>query len=111
MLRERFNGYYRDFIDTQDSSIIMQHFILDVSKTGTASAKVTGQFRTIISFYKKVAAQKGDADPRMKSLFERLSASFKHTDADTLNLVKADAAECDSAPIAAAPPVAIPSQK
>lgn len=96
MLRERFNGYYRDFIDTEDNTIMMQHFILDVSKAGNASAKVAGQFRTIIGYYQKIANQQGgNTDPRMKSLFEHVNASFKDLDRKTENLVKIDEVDDD----------------
>ena len=37
MLKTNFNEYYRDFVDTSDNTIIMQHFIVDVSKSTEAS--------------------------------------------------------------------------
>ena len=49
LLKTRFNGYYKDFLSTNDTTIIMQHFILDVSKETTADPQVTVQFRTIIN--------------------------------------------------------------
>ncbi len=86
MLKNNFGGYYRDFISTNDSTIMMQHFILDVSKTDT-SAKITRQFQVIINYYRKIA---GDQikNPKFKMLFDKISASFKELERGTENLVK-----------------------
>lgn len=87
LLKARFNGYYRDFISTNDSTIMMQHFIIDVSKSTDASPKVTAQFRTIIGYYRKIT-QDQISDPKVRMLFDRMNASFKDLDRDTENIVK-----------------------
>ncbi len=86
MLKTRFNGYYRDFISTSDSTIIMQHFIIDVSKNTNASPKITQQFRTIISYYRKIASDQ-ITNPKIKMLFDKVNASFKELERGTENLV------------------------
>jgi len=86
LLKDRFGSYYRDFISTKDNTIIMQHFILDVSKNTDASAKVTTQFRKIINFYRKMAQEK-ITDPKIKMLFDRVNDSFKEMERGTENLV------------------------
>lgn len=109
MLRERFNGYYRDFISTQDNTIMMQHFILDVSKSGNASPKVAGQFKTIINYYQKIASRGNNNDPRMKTLFERIGMSFKEMDKGAENLVKIDGSDSDD--VADSSPLPSPAAK
>lgn len=87
LLKTNFNNYYRDFIDTKDSTIIMQHFILDVGKTTEADAQVTQQFRTIISYYRKIA-QNQITNPKIKMLFDKANESFQKLERGTENLVK-----------------------
>lgn len=85
MLKENFNTYYRDFVNTKDSSIIMQHFVLDVGKNSSAGAKVAGQFRVIINYYRKMTNGKV-TDPRLSSLLERANKTFSETTAGATNL-------------------------
>ena len=85
MLKENFNSYYRDFVNTKDSSIIMQHFVLDVGKNSTAGAKVAGQFRIIINYYRKMTNGQV-TDPRLKSLLDRANKTFSETTAGATNL-------------------------
>jgi hypothetical protein len=87
MLKTNFSGYYRDFIMTKDSTIIMQHFIIDVSKETVANAKVTKQFSTIIQFYKKIAENNNTLNAQLKSLFDKASESFKELENNAENLV------------------------
>lgn len=97
MLKNNFNGYYRDFIGTNDSTIMMQHFILDVSKSTDASPVVTAQFRKIITYYRKVAQQQ-TMNPKVKMLFDKVNESFSALERGTENLVniKGDSDEdCD----------------
>lgn len=66
MLKENFGGYYRQFVDTGDSTIIMQSFISDVSKSADVRPEVLRQFRTIISYCTKVAASQS-TDPQLRA--------------------------------------------
>jgi hypothetical protein len=86
LLKNNFNGYYRDFIGTNDSTIMMQHFIIDVSKKTEASATVTAQFRTIIKYYQKLS-QDQEMNPKVKMLFDKVNESFKALEKNTENLV------------------------
>lgn len=101
MLRNRFDGYYRDFISAQDSTIMMQHFILDVSKNTTASPKVAKQFRTIIGYYQSIASSEQIKDPKIKMLFENLNKSLSDFEKGKENLVniRDDDAPADSEPL------------
>jgi hypothetical protein len=103
LLKDRFNGYYRDFIATKDNTIMMQHFILDVSKETDASPIVTNQFRTIIAYYRKVA-QSQISDPRVKMLFDKVNESFRTLDRGTENLVNIDETSAASSESSDEPP-------
>jgi hypothetical protein len=97
MLKENFSMYYRDFITTKDSTIMMQNFIADVAKQQDSNPMVTRQFRIIINYYRKLAEQQIQ-NPKVKMLFDRVNESFQQLDKDTQNLgVKKPAAAEDSA--------------
>ena len=48
LLKDNFSDYYKDFMSTGNQMIIMENFVLDVSKSTKADAKTTRQFREII---------------------------------------------------------------
>lgn len=86
ILKGKFTSYYRDFIATKDSTIMMQHFIIDVSKQTDADPQVTAEFRRIIAYYRKIAQDK-ITDPKIKMLFDKVNESFKDLERGTENLV------------------------
>lgn len=86
LLKGNFGDYYRDFIATKDSTIIMQHFIIDVSKNTDADPQLTAQFRTIIQYYQQMA-QEQIKNPQIKALFDKVNDSFKEIEKNTSNIV------------------------
>ncbi len=78
LLKSRFDGYYKDFVETNDSSIMMQHFILDVSKETTASPQVTLQFKKIINYYNKVAQNNPNTSSQIKGMLQRFNNTFSN---------------------------------
>jgi hypothetical protein len=89
LLRENFTDYYKDYVASNNPTIIMENFVLDVSKTAKSNVKLTQQFRTIISHYRNLVSQK-TYNPKLKSLFEQVDANFKEL--ETLN--KSNSEEC-----------------
>jgi hypothetical protein len=87
MLKTNFNTYYRDFIQTKNSSIIMEHYIGDVIKTTKADADLRRQFMAIIKYYRKIS-QAQYQTPQSKELFEKIEKTFKHFSRNTTNLGK-----------------------
>lgn len=75
LLKHNFNGYYRDFVQTKNSSIIMEHFVLDVSRETEADPETTQQFRRIINYYRKMTQGK-IKDERVNLLFKQVDKSF-----------------------------------
>jgi len=76
LLKGNFDGYYKDFVASNNPTIIMENFVLDVSKSTDSSPKVTAQFRRIISHYRKLASQQAQ-NPQMKSLFAQVDKNFQ----------------------------------
>jgi len=75
LLRDKFGGYYKDFITSQNPGIIVENFVLDVAKDSKANSKVTRQFRQIIGFYKK-RMQGQIKDPKIKRIFDLVGANL-----------------------------------
>lgn len=96
LLKNNFNNYYRDFLSAGDSTIIMQHFILDVSNNTDADAQTIQQFRQIIRHYQKMASQQVK-NPKLKAMFDRANECFKQMERNAPNLArKAGAADSES---------------
>lgn len=77
MFKDNFNDYYKDFVATKSSSIMFEHFITDVSKQDGLSPEALRQFQHIITFYRKMAQQRGANDPRIQALFSQLNNNFE----------------------------------
>ena len=95
MLRGNFNNYYKDYVSSGNVSIMMENFVLDVSKSTNANPQVTGQFRRIITHYRKLASQQS-SNPKLQNLFAQVDANFKE-------LEKATGTKTGDAEAAAAP--------
>lgn len=103
LLKDRFGNYYKDFIKTQESTIIFEHFILDVSKSTDIDPQEIAQFRTIIDYYRKIASQQSQ-NPKIKVLFEKVEESFKALEKNAPNISKEQNEPVDDTPEPTAPP-------
>jgi hypothetical protein len=79
LLENNFDTYYTDFIRSQNPTIMIESFILDVSKTTPASPKLTQQFAKIINFYKSKSNGR-PKDPKLNSVFEALTENMGKLD-------------------------------
>ena len=91
LLKDNFQNYYKDFITTKNPTIIIENFILDVSKenSGEVDIELARQFKKIVMFYQKKSQGK-IKDPRVNQLFEMLNKNF-----DMLNIKEKDINELD----------------
>jgi hypothetical protein len=87
LLKGNFGGYYKDYVASNNPTIIMENFVLDVSKNTKSSPKVTAQFRHIIAHYRKLASQQA-SHPKLQSLFQQVDANFQELESQSK---KADA--------------------
>lgn len=78
LLQNNFNNYYKESIEAENPSIIIENFIVDVSIGQKADAVATSQFRKIIMHLKQKSA--GIQDPKMKQLFKLLNNNFQLKD-------------------------------
>lgn len=92
LLKNNFNNYYRDYLSAKDSTIIMQHFVIDVSKETSADPETIRQFRQIISYYRKLAQQQKH-NPKLNAIFEKANECFKQLDKRTPNMQKEKSGE------------------
>lgn len=91
LLEDKFSTYYRDSIESENPSVIMENFLIDVSTTQSADPVVTGQFRTIINYLKQQASN--NTDPKVKRLFGIINSQFNSLSNETNIQVKEDETE------------------
>lgn len=78
LLKNNFNGYYKDFIETKSPSIIIENFVLDVSKDLDADHETTRQFKRIVMHYQKRYNESGkNKDPQLNQMFATIHEKFK----------------------------------
>jgi hypothetical protein len=92
MLKDNFSLYYKDFVETRNSTIIMEDFIRDVAKSTDADIELTRQFREIIKYYKKMAGQSANNNPHIKMIFEKANKSLKELEKHE-NIARAEKGE------------------
>jgi hypothetical protein len=83
LLEGNFNGYYKDFIQSQNPSTIIESFVIDVSNTGNTDIQTTRQFRKIIDYYRK-ATQGKIKDPKIKKVFDMLNSNFNTMESEVM---------------------------
>lgn len=89
LLKGNFDGYYRDYVASSNPTIIMENFVIDVSKSTNSTPQVTAQFRKIITHYRKLASQQA-SHPKLQSLFKQVDKNFQELErqnraADTID--------------------------
>jgi hypothetical protein len=80
LLKTNFNGYFADFVRSNDPSIFMQNFIIDVSTSTDIDAETTRQFRQIMMFYKSKLPAKLATNPQAKFLFDQMAKQLDKLD-------------------------------
>jgi hypothetical protein len=92
LLKDNFQNYYKDFITTKNPTIIIENFILDVSKenSGEVDIELARQFKKIVMFYQKKSQGK-IKDPKVTQLFEMLNKNF-----EMLNVKEKDVQESEN---------------
>lgn len=89
MLRGNFDKYYSDFVESgNNSTIIIENFILDVSKSTKSSPALVMQFKKIISYYKNIRERSKQAggNTTIDRLFEKIDTNIQKL--DELNAAK-----------------------
>lgn len=87
LLQNNFSDYYKDFVQSQNPSTIIESFVIDVSNTGGADVQTAMQFKKIIDYYRK-ATQGKIKDPKIKKVFDMLN--------DNINMMVPDDEACVS---------------
>lgn len=82
LLKNNFDGYYKDFIQSQNPGIIIENFVMDVAKNAKTDRIITRQFQKIIQFYRK-RAQGHIQNPRIKKIFSMVEQNFSILEKNT----------------------------
>ena len=72
LLKENYDGYYKDYVGSQNSMIIAENFIQDVAGTVNKSPKLAFQFRKIIQHLRDVTNKLTAQNPQYKDTFSSL---------------------------------------
>ena len=80
LLETNFTGYYKDFLETNDSTIMMTNFISDVSNNTTnGSAQMALEFKKIIMYYRNLSASH-NINPEAKKMLDRVNETLNMFD-------------------------------
>lgn len=93
LLTTNFDGYYKDFSDTGNSTIMIEGFIGDVAKNTNNSPTLARQFKQIIGHYRKISAQMNSSNSAKASQIRGLMNMIDKR-ADDIEEMTA-AASCD----------------
>lgn len=77
LLKSNFSSYYRDSIASENPSLLIMNFILDVSNQGGSNSNLTREFRELIIFMNKTLEARGKMNnPEIKKIFSILNNNF-----------------------------------
>ncbi len=80
LLKDNFGGYYKDFVISKNPTIIIENFILDVSKNQTGiSPTLTREFRIIVNYYRKISSMQ-PSNPKLNQMFNLLDTQINKID-------------------------------
>lgn len=72
VLENNFGVYYKDYLGTQDKTIILQHYVGDILKKNANKPTLTLQFRKIINFLRDKSVKNSKQDPKVKELLDHM---------------------------------------
>jgi hypothetical protein len=70
LLENNFDSYYKDSIIAENPSMIMENFVIDISRKHQASPKALMQFNKIVGFMRQNFAK--NKDPKVQALLNKL---------------------------------------
>lgn len=77
LFRDNFETYYGDFIKSDNKTIIVENFVMDVAKNcGDTSADMVRQFRQIIKFYKDQTQTMRGKIPLLDTAIDTVNANL-----------------------------------
>jgi hypothetical protein len=101
MLKGNFDGYYKDFVISQNPGIIIENFVGDVAKEAQSDQEMVTQFRQIMKFYKQKMNGK-ISDPKINKILgmvgDNLSVLEQETGPRKKKKETSDAAPPDDSP-------------
>ena len=87
-LEDNFNNYYKDYIVTNDPSIMIQNFLSDIYKNGKEDPTLVVQLRRIIKFFTDKIKTHQNSNSKINNIVDKLNSLFKENDTSLSNLLK-----------------------
>lgn len=92
LLKSNFDGYYKDFVISQNPGIIIESFVGDVAQDSKADPMMTSQFRKIIQFYKQKMNAAKIEDPKIKKILGMVGSNLDVLESETASKKRRDPA-------------------
>jgi hypothetical protein len=84
LLNDNFEVYYKEFVTTKSPSTIMEEYIKDIcGNKATTKPQVIRQFRDIISFFRKSAANQYGGNLQMSSMLRIMEEKYSMLDRES----------------------------
>jgi hypothetical protein len=85
-LEDKFNDYYKDYVVTNDPSIMIQNFLSDIYKKGKEDPTLVVQLRKIIKYFTDKIKTHKNSNSNINGIVDKLNNLFKENDT-TLNKI------------------------
>ena len=79
-LERNFNDYYKDYVVTNDPSIMVQNFLSDIYKNGKDDPTLVVQLRKIIKYFTDKIKTHQNSNSKINSMVDKLNSLFKEND-------------------------------
>ena len=89
LLKDNFGNYYKDFVETRQSTVFIENFIVDVSQSVEADMETVAQFGKIIKYYRDKAGSRVKQNPLLEKVFDTLAEKMSELKKYT-NIVDVD---------------------
>jgi hypothetical protein len=80
MLENNFDRYYRDFTQSKNPNVIIEHYVMDVAKSSPNSPELTRQFHTIARHYRN--AQSRAENPAAHKILDLFNQNINQAEDD-----------------------------
>ena len=87
-LEKNFDDYYKDYVITNDPSIMIQNFLSDIYKNGKDDPTLVAQLRKIIKYFTDKIKTHQNSNSKINSMVDKLNSLFKENDNKLSSLLR-----------------------
>jgi hypothetical protein len=98
-LEQNFNNYYKDYVVTNDPTIMIQGFLSDIYQNGKEDPTLVVQLRKIIKYFTDKIKSHQNSNSKINGMVDKLNSLFKENDMSLNKLIKKTDAEEENAEV------------